>query len=255
MSLGPLPAALLLPPGNLLIGGAAAVVLPWPHRVRGTIRWLGRIALVLVLIFSVPIVPSLMTVALQRGLRLTPPAGNPPRAIVILSAEVRTSAPGALEPAASAGPVTLERVEAGARLARRTHLPILVTGGVVFPGTPPAGVVMARLLRSSFGLRARWVESRSESTWQNAALSAPLLRAAGIRSIYLVTNSAHMPRAIIAFRHAGITATAAPVRLVTLRANPFTPGQLIPSPYALARSALELHEAIGLLYYWLRARW
>ena len=253
MSLGPLPSALLLPPGNLLIGGVAAVVLPWPRRARKVIRCLGRVALVLVLIFALPIVPTLMTMALQSRLPLSPPATDPPRAIVILSAEVRASAVGALEPAASAGPMTLERVEAGARLARRTGLPVLVTGGVVLRGTPPVGEVMARLLKTSFGLETRWVESRSKNTWQNAEFSAPLLRAAGISSIYLVTDAGHMPRAIIAFRHAGIVATAAPVRLAVLPRN--LPASLIPSPFALERSELEIHETVGLLWYWLRDRW
>lgn len=250
MSLGPLPSALLLPPGNLLIGGIAAVVLPWPRRARPAIRWLGRAALLLVLILAMPIVPTLMTMALQRGLPLTPSPGDPPRAIVILSAEVRASAAGALEPVSSAGPTTLQRVQAGALLARRTGLPILVTGGVVLRGTPPAGEVMAQLLKTSFGLPARWVENRSKDTWQNAALSAPLLRAAGIRAVYLVTDAGHMPRAIIAFRHAGIAATAAPVRLAVLPRALL--GALIPSPYGLARSELEIHEALGLLWYWLR---
>ncbi len=255
VSLGPLPSALLLPPGNLLIGGIAAVVLPWPGRARRLIRWLGRVALVLVLVLAVPIVPTLMTIALQSRLPLTPPKSDPPRAIVILSAEVRASAPGALEPAASAGPMTLTRVEAGVRLARRTGLPILVTGGVVLAQTPPAGEVMARLLQTSFGLTPAWVESRSRNTWQNAAYSAPLLLGAGIHSIYLVTDAGHMPRAIIAFRHAGIVATAAPVRLAVLPRDFPSLGTLLPNPDALARSELEIHEAVGLLYYWLRDRW
>lgn len=253
MSLGPLPSALLLPPGNLLIAGVAAVVLPWPRRARGVIRVLGRIALVVVLVMAVPIVPILMELALESGLPLTPPANDPPRAIVILSADVRASADGALEPRASAGPVTLERVEAGVRLARRTGLPLLVTGGVVAPGTPPAGLVMARLLQTSFGETARWVETRSHDTWQNAAYSAPLLKDAGISSIWLVTNGGHMPRAILAFRHAGIVATAAPVRLAVMPRDLLLPEYWVPNPDALARSALDLHEAIGWLWYWLRA--
>lgn len=253
MSLGPLPSALLLPPGNLLIAGIAAVVLPWPRRARRVIRCLGRIALALVLVLAVPIVPTLMELALERGLPLTPAADSPPRAIVILSAEVRVSAPGALEPRASAGPMTLERVEAGARLARRTGLPVLVTGGVVTRHTPPAGAVMAQLLRSSFGIIPRWVENRSHDTWQNAAFSAPMLHDAGIHSVWLVTNAAHMPRAILAFRHAGITATAAPVRLAVMPPDLLAAENWVPSPEALARSALDLHEAIGLLWYRLRA--
>lgn len=253
MSLGPLPSALLLPPGNLLIAGVAAVVLPWPPRARRVIRVLGRIALLLVLVLAVPIVPTLMELAMERGLPLTPPVQIPPGAIVILSADVRASADGALEPRASAGPVTLERVEAGVRLARRTGLPILVTGGVVAPDTPPAGKVMAKLLQTSFGETARWVEARSHDTWQNAAYSAPLLKGAGINSIYLVTNGAHMPRAILAFREAGIAATAAPVRLAVMPRNLLAAEYWVPSPEALARSALDLHEAIGWLWYWLRA--
>jgi uncharacterized SAM-binding protein YcdF (DUF218 family) len=253
VSLGPLPSALLLPPGNLLIGGVAALVLPWPRRARPVLRHVGAAVLVLVLALAMPIVPVLMTMALQSRLPLTPPAGDPPAAIVILSAEVRASAVGALEPVASTGPMTLARVQAGALLARRTGLPILVTGGVVLQGTPPVGELMAQLLRTSFGLEARWVESRSQDTWENAAFSAPLLRAAGIHSIFLVSDADHLPRAIIAFRHAGIVATAAPVRLAMLPRDRLE--ALIPSPAGLARSEVEMHEALGLLWYWLRDRW
>ncbi len=253
MSLGPLPSALLLPPGNLLIGGVAALVLPWPRRARPLLRRVGAVALVLVLVLAMPIVPVLMTMALQSRLKLTPPAGAPPGAIVILSAEVRASAARALEPAASAGPMTLSRVQAGALLARRTGLPVLVTGGVVLPGTPPVGELMAQLLRTSFGLDAQWVEGRSEDTWQNAAFSAPLLLAAGIHAVFLVSDADHLPRAVIAFRHAGIVATAAPVRLAMLPTDRLE--ALIPSPAGLARSEVEMHEALGLLWYWLRDRW
>ena len=65
--------------------------------------------------------------ALERDLPLTPPPDQPPQAIVILGGDTLRGA--SQTPIVHLGPLSLERVRAGALLARRTGLPILVTGG------------------------------------------------------------------------------------------------------------------------------
>ena len=45
----------------------------------------------------------------------------------------------------------------------------------------------------------RWQEDRSADTWETAEFSAALLRPAGISRVYLVTQSWHMRRAMLAY--------------------------------------------------------
>ena len=123
---------LVVPPPNLvLIALAGLVLMRWRwYRRAGTI--IVAVSLVLLLVLSLPITGQSLLVSLEQGLPLTPPADAPPQAIVILSAEVEhTIGPG---PDVRVGPLTLQRLRAGAALYRRTHLPILVSGGTLQKG-------------------------------------------------------------------------------------------------------------------------
>jgi uncharacterized SAM-binding protein YcdF (DUF218 family) len=149
------------------------------------------------------------------------------------------------------GPLSLERVRAGAALQRRTHLPVLVTGGVISPGAPPVAVLMAQSLRDDFAVDVRWIEPASKDTWENAELSAAILHQAGIHSAYVVTHAWHVRRASEAFTHFGIMVTAAPPRV---DASPrLRLGSFIPSAPAWMASYFALHEWIGRIYYACRA--
>ena len=247
MSLNVFATALVVPPLDLLpltLGGLA-LRRRFP-RAGNAAAWAGAL---LLLLLSLPAVGGTLRTALEIGLPLRPPAGDPPRAIVILSAELERTAGS--PPRYQPGPLTLERLRAGALLHRRTGLPILLSGGVMATRRPPLAAVMARVLEQDYAIRPRWLEQRSRSTWQNARDSARILARHSIRSIYLVTHAWHMRRALIAFRHFGITATAAPVRL-----DPFprgVPAQFAPRLKGWTESYDAFHEAIGCLYYLLRA--
>lgn len=96
----------------------------------------------------------------------------------------------------TAGPSTLERVRYAAKIFHETRKPILVTGGK--PGGIGArseGEIMRDILQDEFRVPVRWVENQAQESKQNALLSAPLLKQAGIKRIYLVTHGAHMARA------------------------------------------------------------
>ncbi len=217
-------------------------------------RWyrLGRFlmwaAVAGLLVTSLPIVSEGALVALETGLPTTPPAEHPPQAIVVLSAElVRASH----EPfGARPGLLTLDRLRTGAALARRTGLPILVTGGVAEPDTPALAVVMEQSLRDDFQTPARWVEPKSLDTWENARFSADILRHEGITSVYLVTHAWHMKRALVAFKATGLTVTAAPVSLDDPPKLDFR--EFLPRAAAWHNAYYALHEWIGLAWYRLR---
>ena len=96
-------------------------------------------------------------------------------------------------------------------LARRTGLPVLVSGGMLRDDDVPLGTLMAMSMVQTFGVTPRWVEAQSHTTWENAEYSAALLQPLGIHSVYVVTHAWHMPRALLAFRHFGLHAVPAVV--------------------------------------------
>ncbi len=178
-------------------------------------------------------------------------AGPAPGAIVVLGGDVqRTAGYQGGVPNATVGALSLQRVQAGAALQRRTGLPMLMTGGIVETGVIPVGELMARSARDDFAARVRWVEPLSRDTWENAALSAPLLRAAGISRVFVVTHDWHMRRALVAFRHAGIDAVPSPTYADPGPQLAWT--DLLPSAGNWMRSYFAVHEWVGLAYYALR---
>jgi uncharacterized SAM-binding protein YcdF (DUF218 family) len=126
-------------------------------------------------------------------------------------------------------------------------LPILVSGGEVGKGAPPVAVLMRESLTRDFQVPVRWTEDRSRDTWENARDSAAILRAAGIGSIYLVTNAWHERRALMAFAGTGLTVTAAPTPL-DRPAGPI-PSDFVPQALSWEISFYALHEWIGCIWY------
>lgn len=245
MSFTALPVLLLLPPINLLafvVIGAALC-----HRRGG--RALLFISLSGLVLFSLPAVSGCLMALLERGLDHVPAPAQAPQAIVILSAdEQRVIMPDGT--GWRVGGLTLEREAAGAVLARQTHLPILVTGGVIRAHAPPLADQMAASMDRDFLSQVRWREDRSGDTWQNAVFSAAILRAQGIDRVYLVTHAWHMRRALLAFRRAGLVATPSSVQLDAvpdLRAASF-----LPSVRGWQESFYAMHELIGWAWYAVR---
>ena len=101
-----------------------------------------------------------------------------------------------------------------------------------------------------FGVSARWVESDSINTDQNAYLSAQLLRKENIQRILLVTDAIHMPRARLAFEHAGLQVIPAPS--IFLASDHYHFAHVIPNAQSLKNSHYAIHEWLGLLAYRLR---
>jgi uncharacterized SAM-binding protein YcdF (DUF218 family) len=237
--------ALVVPPANLPLLAILGFLIHWRRPRLG--RAIIVLAILLLLLLSLHIVSGTLLAALETDLPLQPPADAPPQAIVILSAG---SEDWASDPEFGVDPLTLQRMQAGATLYRRTHLPILVTGGVLRPGEPPIAVLMAHSLPDDFQVPVRWIEPASADTWQNASLSAAILRDAGIRSVWLVTHAWHERRAVLAFARFGIVATAAPVGLD--RMPDFRPSGFYPRTSAWQAAYYALHEWIGCAYYALR---
>jgi uncharacterized SAM-binding protein YcdF (DUF218 family) len=212
------------------------------HRRGRRLTWLGLIGLIL---FGMPIVSSNLLLPLESGLPLTPPADHPPQAIIILGAEVIRTHQESL--GVRPGLLTLDRLRTGAALHRRTGLPILVTGGTTQPKTPPVAQVMAQSLTDDFQTPPHWIESKSLNTWQNAHLSANILRAQGITSVYVVTHAWHMRRALLSFKDTGLIVTAAPTSPDDSLGPNWT--DFLPRVSSWQTGYYALHEWIGYVWY------
>lgn len=235
--------ALFLPPASgllLLLLGTLLV-----RRWRRTGRTLQLAGAAWLWAASTPFVGGLLLTALQQHPPL-PAAGPLPaaQAIVVLSAELDPI--GAEYGRPVAGALTMQRLRYGIALHRRTNLPLLVSGGVAGTGLPSLAAVMADAAQREFGVEVRWREERSADTRGNAQHSAALLRAAGVRTVLLVTSAWHLPRAVAEFTAAGVEVVPAPTGF---RAPASGVLQFVPHWHGLRDTSLALHEWTGRAVY------
>jgi uncharacterized SAM-binding protein YcdF (DUF218 family) len=225
--------ALILPPAGPLLLAAAGISLAAigkSRRWRHGGLWLAAGAIGALFALSLPVVSHELMAPLQRMPAATPETMAQPQAIVVL---------GGISPHA------LERLRYAAHLARQTGLPLLVTGGAPQGGRPEAER-MAEILRDDFATPVRWIENKSRDTAENAAYSAPLLKAAGIRRIALVSHAWHLPRAVPLFERTGFAVFPAPTAFDTLPPSLWACWR--PSSHALDNSTLALNEYLGRLF-------
>lgn len=224
---------LILPPAGLLILGFAGLLLTRRHRKLGNA--LIALSLGLIWLGSLPVVANWLQRQAERypPLDLSKPVNA--QAIVILAGGSERIAPEYGGPAIAND--TLERVDYGAYVARRTSLPVLVTGSAT-----EAEAMRATLIRN-LNITPRWVENRSGDTFENARFSARLLRADHIRRIILVTTGTHEWRAAHEFMSAGLEVVPAPVGNRT--PEDLHVGSFVPSVLALTHSHEAVYELIG----------
>jgi uncharacterized SAM-binding protein YcdF (DUF218 family) len=215
------------------------------RRWRGGGLWLAMLALLGLLVLSLPIVGTALMAPLERHPPITPAQLQRVQAIVVLGGGSYRDAPE--YGGDTIGVATLERLRYGARLARESRLPLLITGGSLFGGRPE-GESMREALENDFGVKVRWVESVSRDTAENARLSAPTLKAAGITRIALVSHGWHLSRAVPLFEKQGLEVIPAPTMFST--GSPSLVEGLLPC--GLGRSRLALNEYLGRFYNFLK---
>jgi uncharacterized SAM-binding protein YcdF (DUF218 family) len=197
--------ALVLPPTGLLL--LALFGLAGRKRFPRAGSALATASIAVLLVISIPIVADCMTRIVDTSRPFELADGRDAKAIVILGGGIRHHAPE--YGGDTLGMLTLERVRYGARVARLTGLPVLVSGGTVLRGASEASV-MRESLESEFGVRVRWVEADSRTTLENAVRSAELLHREGIHRVVLVTHGFDMRRASAEFAAQGIETIPAP---------------------------------------------
>ena len=231
---------LLLPPGGPLLLAGAGLWLLLRGRAGHTARKAG-VALAVTGLVTLWLLSTLVVAdALARlaehypALDLSRPVRG--QAIVILGGETARMAPEYGGPAV--GFELLDRISYGAYVARRTGLPVLVSGGA------NEALAMSTVLARDFGIRARWVEGASRDTFDNARFSARLLKADRIARIVLVTSSSHEWRAAQEFMSIGLAVEPAPAHV--LAPPPQRPLiDYVPTARGLTRSTEAAYEILG----------
>lgn len=146
-----------------------------------------------------------------------------------------------------------QRLHYGIWLGRQVSVPLMVSGGVGFAGSPglPEATVAGQIMVRDYGSNLRWAERASRDTRENARFSLALLQSEGIQDVLLVTHGWHMKRALRAFEQEAarvgfaVHLVPAPMGL----AAPQGPAllQWLPSVDGYRRSHQTLREVIGWL--------
>jgi uncharacterized SAM-binding protein YcdF (DUF218 family) len=240
---------LLTPPGlmfGLIILGA---VVQWRFATTG--KLLMRTGIVLLIVISLPIVTSPFVKQWENfpALDVDQLASRNPQAIVVLGGGRYKNPPEYKQDTVSA--TALPRVRYAALLQRKTKLPILVTGGVVFDQGEAEGLLMKRVIEDEYHGLVKWVEAASRTTQENAVYTQTLLAKERINTIVLVTHALHMRRATQVFERAGFTVIPAPVSYHTRSEEPEYMF-LLPHANSINTTNDLFHEWLGWVWYRIR---
>lgn len=240
---------LVLPPGGILMILLAGLV-QWNLRPRfARVLITGGVALLW--LSATPWVANAYEMLLTEAPTLDEKQARSAQAIVIPAAGLRTGM--AEYGGTTLGRLTLERVRYGARLARATGLPVLVTGGSGIAPDTEAELMKAEL-EEHLHVPVRWMEDRSANTRENAAETARLLRPKdkdGARRIVLIAHGFDMYRAQQEFAAVGFDVVPAPTQAASLRVRSIA--DVLPSFSALERTHYVSYELLALGWGWVQA--
>ena len=236
---------ILFPPAGPLLLAVVGVIF-WRFRL-GTFTAILGVALAYAL--STPLVSTALVAPLERVQPLS--VEDVPRegtvVMVVLSGGWIENAPEFDD--GTVNHWSFERARYAARLHRQIDVPVLVSGGA---GEAEA---VADLLEAGFGVPVRWVDNQSRNTQENALHSVALLEEVEPDAIILVTKALHFPRAVPAFARAGVDAVIPAPTGYFNRPNDdngLNGWAVVPTPSAVTRSYMALHEYVGRLWYRIR---
>jgi uncharacterized SAM-binding protein YcdF (DUF218 family) len=234
---GKVATALLLPPMGFVWLALLALLFirRWPRTAIVTL-WLSCVSLI---VLALPSVASGLLASMNPQ-RMDDKLAKTADAVMILGGGLRRATP---EYGDTLSQHALERTRYGAKLAKELNLPVLVTGGQVYGGTPEADV-MAGVLKE-YGVNARWVENRSRHTRENAIFSQAMLKEDKVQRVLLVTHDYHMRRSMAHCEAAGLICLPAPVTSRSKASDSWV--EQLPNASALRDSGQYIHEIVGIV--------
>ena len=235
-------AAFLMPPGIFLLLFFFLSFLLWRKRVKGIAA-----ALFFADIVFYALSTQMVSSALMRNLESAylPPENPAGDVIVVLGGGATQDTPdmdgrGGLTDGAA------NRLLTAARLYRRLHVPVLVTGGQVYADSGAEALVARRLLLG-LGVPEMDIitETESKTTGQNAQYTAAILKERGLARPLLVTSAFHMKRSVLNFEKQGVAVTPFPTGYrVNVNPRAFHYMWLAPHAYGLDNSVCVMQEEL-----------
>ncbi|WP_213875442.1 YdcF family protein [Pseudomonas sp. dw_358] len=144
--------------------------------------------------------------------------------------------------------LAFDRIRYASRIAKASGLPVLISGGLDYDRPPSEAAMMADSMEHDFGVKVRWQEGESRTTWENARFTAAMLDKEGIKRIVLVTHGWHMPRSLWSFQQAGFTVIPAPMGFLGGKSDGPVGGWL-PEPKSVWQNGWLMNEAVGAVGY------
>lgn len=176
--------------------------------------------------------------------------------VVVLSGGIVENVPVSFSPLPAApGTVAVVRLSEGVRIYRKIKSQerscvIILTGGRGF-GSAYAASEVSREWLIAMGVPGNDIrlETKSQTTFEEARSVLPLLQNEAADTVFLVTSAAHMPRAVASFHKFGTTVIPAPCDFSSRELNLFS---FMPSAGSLQENRAMLWEYIGAVYYKLK---
>lgn len=242
---------LLLPMASLLILAITGLFLLHRQRIFAMTLLIFSLSTLLLLSLPISIRYLASTQEIYPPLTIEAISSFSAQAIVILGGGLSKPAPEYAQPA-TLKTNTLARVRYGAFLAKKTQLPVLVSGGKALDSELPSEAeVMSDALNNEFHQAVNWQEHRSRNTAENALYTRKILAKENIQRIILVTHALHMQRSVEQFTQQGFNVLPAPTMFLS-RSDELDLLSFIPSAQALQRNTLVIHEIMGRAWYKLR---
>ncbi|HUY91842.1 MAG TPA: YdcF family protein [Pirellulales bacterium] len=247
---------LLQPYTLLMLVASAALVNLWFRRRETRRRLLLLTApFALLLMLSIPAVSHLAFGSLEWSFVPLERLPRDSQAMVVLS--------GGLIPANRYQPQPILAEDSLMRCLHAAELyrasgprPVVLSGGIVRKQDGPASLaelMKTFLIEQGVAPGDLIVEDRSTTTYENAVECRKLLEVRGITRIVLVTEAAHMRRAVGCFCKQGFDVTPAPCHYRAGRYEHELQTYL-PSPGAARGIQAVAHEWLGLAWYWWQNR-
>lgn len=245
--------AVVVTPLGFLLGVAllGLALLAWGWRRSGYCAVV--LALLSLWIAAMPVTGRLLLGALEEQFPAVLVSAAPAADVaIVLGGAVTGQAPG--RPFPDLGDAA-DRVLYAAQLYKAGKVrSVLVSGGALpwlSDGEPEADTIRGLLVSWGVAPGAIILERQSRNTAENARDVKALWGSLGFSSALLVTSAAHMPRALAAFRKAGLPVEPFPVD-IRAAPEPLDLLDFLPDARGLTMTSDAVKEIIGCAAYWLR---
>lgn len=239
-----------LSPLNWLLMAMLLAVAGWRlrNRMRSVVLAISLGLAVTAFAVSTPVMSNVLARLLESGIPVAASCTTrPPDVVVVLSGGV-DRLPRHAYSSGVLSATSRRRIERGVAYWQEDPSRIVVmTGGRISSRRIPISALMHDYARR-LGVpdAAMRLESRSQTTWENARFVADMAPAVP-RRIALATSAMHMRRSVMAFEAAGFEVCPLPADYRAIRAS--LPWGLVPDVQGLEKADAALHEFIGTLHY------